>query len=498
MVQQLAVTSDRLKGCLEKSPRLQQLFGQLNSPLHTFRPRPDIPAEYDEQSAFLSSKSKCSILLGGTGCVAGETEIFDPIANKLRRVDEITGPWNVISLRDGYSVVADACVPCVKGTANLFRVLLTNGQEFVATLQHRVLARNVLPQFDYECLAEISPRLDTFDLATISSPWMKFPLGCKLNETTEIASIEFLCKDKFYDFTVPGTHNYLLAGVFHHNSGKTIAAAVKTAQYVLNVPPPRSHCPFWVVGETYDLVCSVCWLEKLSTLISDETIHSFDWYKEKRQWPFAVMLKHPDDPTKVGWILEFKSYAQGRQRMQAASIGGYWCNEEIPLEILQEIHGRCRDYDSPGWCDFTPVDLRSPDWIDVYDVVPEGWKFFHLNVEKNDALPEGWAQRYLATIPEDMRDTRRIGTFTQFAGSVYKEWNQKIHLINVEKPTDRQKDEMPWLDPLSHDFGIPKLWFRFRAIDWGYNNPFVCLWIAKDNDGRYYVYDEHHESQKHE
>ncbi len=346
MSQPVALTSDKISKYAKQSPRIKWLMESLKSPLHSFIPRPNKPEEYDEQSAFLDSKSKCCILLGGTG------------------------------------------------------------------------------------------------------------------------------------------------------SGKTIAAAMKTSRYVLEVPPPRPYCPFWIIGETYDLTCQVCWLEKLSTLIPENVILDVDWYKEKRQWPFAVILGHPEDITKPGWVLEFKSYAQGRQRMQAASIGGYWCNEEIPLEILQEIQGRTRDYDSPGWCDFTPVDMKNSDWIDMYDETPVGWKFFHLNVELNDALPEGWAQRYLESIPEDMRETRRIGTFTQFTGSVYKEWNQKVHLVNVANPTDKQREDLPWLDPFAQDFGIPALWSRFRAIDWGFNNPLACLWIAKDGDGRYYVYDEHFETQK--
>jgi PBSX family phage terminase large subunit len=53
-------------------------------------------------------------------------------------------------------------------------------------------------------------------------------------------------------------------------------------------------------------------------------------------------------------------------------------------------------------------------------------------------------------------------------GAVYDDWNEDIHLI----------------DP----FPIPAEWRRIRAIDFGFTNPFVCLWIAVDGDGRAYVY----------
>lgn len=39
-------------------------------------------------------------------------------------------------------------------------------------------------------------------------------------------------------------------------------------------------------------------------------------------------------------------------------------------------------------------------------------------------------------------------------------------------------------------FDIPEHWPRFRAIDFGFTNPFVCLWAALDPDGRIYVYRE--------
>lgn len=278
----------------------------------------------------------------------------------------------------------------------------------------------------------------------------------------------------FYDFTVHGTHCYIASGVVHHNSGKTEAAAYKTARYVLETPPPRPRVPFWIIGETYELTCGVCWQEKLSRYIPlDQIAHKF-FYKSDRDWPYSVLLKHPTNPGEIGWILEFKSFAQGRERMQAASIGGYWFNEEVPLGIVEEVQGRTRDYDSPGWADFTPIEIRSPEWVERYNDPPKGWRFFHLNSLRNVALAEGWAEDYLSTVPEDIRETRRVGFFTSFRGQVFKEWRRHIHVC----------------DP----FTIPKSWRRIRGIDFGFNNPFCCLWIARSPDGVYYVYDEHFES----
>ncbi|MGH7744874.1 MAG: hypothetical protein ACREQ5_08710, partial [Candidatus Dormibacteria bacterium] len=91
-------------------------------------------------------------------------------------------------------------------------------------------------------------------------------------------------------------------------SGKTLAAAVKTARRVLNEPPPREYCPFWVVGESYQLTCSVCWGEKLRHLIPPHRISFHAWHDRRRNWPAAVGITDCRDPTRTGWVLEFKSY----------------------------------------------------------------------------------------------------------------------------------------------------------------------------------------------
>ena len=64
----------------------------------------------------------------------------------------------------------------------------------------------------------------------------------------------------------------------------------------------------------------------------------------------------------------------------------------------------------------------------------------------------------------------RLGKWVAAEGMVYETFDRAVHLV------DR--------------FPIPSDWWRMRAIDFGYTNPFVCLWIAVDHDGRLYVYRE--------
>lgn len=67
------------------------------------------------------------------------------------------------------------------------------------------------------------------------------------------------------------------------------------------------------------------------------------------------------------------------------------------------------------------------------------------------------------------RDRLRFGRRANVEGAVFP-FDRAVHLI------DR--------------FDIPDDWTRFRAIDFGTTNPFVCQWWAADPDGRLYLYRE--------
>lgn len=68
------------------------------------------------------------------------------------------------------------------------------------------------------------------------------------------------------------------------------------------------------------------------------------------------------------------------------------------------------------------------------------------------------------------KERLRFGKWVSAEGAVYADWDPAIHMI----------------DP----FPIPDDWARYRVIDFGFVNPFVCQWWAEDSDGRLYRYRE--------
>ena len=67
------------------------------------------------------------------------------------------------------------------------------------------------------------------------------------------------------------------------------------------------------------------------------------------------------------------------------------------------------------------------------------------------------------------------GKWVMAEGAVYDAFDDTLHVIER--------------------FDIPAEWARYRTIDFGYTNPFVCQWWAADLDGRLYLYRELYKTQ---
>jgi len=256
-------------------------------------------------------------------------------------------------------------------------------------------------------------------------------------------------------------------------SGTTTCAAAKTSKFLLEQqPPPRKDTPFWVVSNTYDMVCGVCWEEKLHgmQLIPDCEVQrdKISWVSERRGWPKSVPLKPwPGRPGK-NWTIEFKSFEQGRAAMQARSLGGFWLCEQFPSDIFLEILRGCREYMFPGgqFAEFTPIDPELALWVE---------KVMDCNTELNRTnLADGWFDAFFGAVSEEMKDTRMTGALASFEGVIYPTFHPAVHVFD---------------GPLDAPRGVQ--WYR--GIDWGASegHPFVCLLGYKDGMGDWTIVDEY-------
>lgn len=102
----------------------------------------------------------------------------------------------------------------------------------------------------------------------------------------------------------------------------------------------------------------------------------------------------------------------------------------------------------------------------------------YWDADKGEYTPEG--ERYVKGVLDKLSGVRllryRKGIWASREGLVYDIFDRSIHVI--------RRDQMPVLQT------------RFRAIDFGFSNPFVCQWWGLDNDGRMYLYQEIYYTQR--
>ena len=102
----------------------------------------------------------------------------------------------------------------------------------------------------------------------------------------------------------------------------------------------------------------------------------------------------------------------------------------------------------------------------------EDYVFIPARVTDNPVLLERNPQ-YLETLknlPETLRKAYLDGNWDVLEGQYFQEFDRSIHVV---KPTE-----------------LPREWKRFRAMDWGYNDPCCVLWFAIAPEGKLFVYRE--------
>lgn len=182
----------------------------------------------------------------------------------------------------------------------------------------------------------------------------------------------------------------------------------------------------------------------------------------------TVLLRNIDDPSKY----------------QSAEFAGIFIDEltKLPLSTFNILRG------SKRWAGLDRTIFAAATnpgnighlwvkdfWLDgIFPPEMEGIKNEFAFIQSLPADNPHLSKSYwdeLNSLPEDLQRAWVHGDWNVFAGQAIPAWREYLHVI----------------DPVE----IPPHYPRWRAVDWGYANPFCCLWFAKDTDtGRVFVYRE--------
>jgi len=211
---------------------------------------------------------------GAAGCIDANTRILDPTTGESPTVEQrykSGKPSWVMTL--GGPILAD--VPFIKGTAELFEVLLDDGSKFTATANHRVLTPD-----GYRFVSELSvgSTLTGYALSYPQTTLGIAPLVQKVDYAVRsrlVQAITGVGSRIYYDLTVPEQHHYFAEGAIHHNTGKSSRAAL----WVLcNWLCAREHTTCMLTSTSVTALKQriwselVDWIQKCKQPLSDPTI----------------------------------------------------------------------------------------------------------------------------------------------------------------------------------------------------------------------------------
>jgi phage terminase large subunit len=232
----------------------------------------------------------------------------------------------------------------------------------------------------------------------------------------------------------------------------------------------------WAVADSWPLVGKLLWGEKVKDYLPAEQIRRIIWHNVQLEIPQEIQLTN-------GNKIEFKAGEQRRKAFEGRPIDAIYQDEQINSDsegIFTEMQARLLDKHGFFAGSMTPI--QPMPWLEerVIDL-PETDEILYANLNDNRKSRDGYIDdaeidMMIADWPVEIQETRIKGYFAAFLGAVYKTFNRQVHTC----------------DP----FKIPADWTRYRVIDWGFNNPFACLWLARDKDKCWYIYAEHYEAQQ--
>jgi phage terminase large subunit-like protein len=278
----------------------------------------------------------------------------------------------------------------------------------------------------------------------------------------------------FHDAGARYRERLLMAG---NQVGKTWAAAMETAMHVSGFYPDwwcgyRFDRPIqaWACGETNEVLRG-----SMQKLLLGEPAGTGCIPKHALiEIVPARGLGELVDIVRVGHVsggvstIFLKSYAQGRERFQGATIDFAWLDEEPDEDIFFEVLARTTVTAGPLIMTFTPLRGMSSVVKRYINETSPDRRVVKMTVDDAAHITPQMKAQLIAQYPDYLRDVRLYGVPMVGEGRVFTIPEEKL-----------------LVDP----FEYPKHWTRLGGIDFGFSHyaAFCELWHDRDIDVVYLV-----------
>jgi hypothetical protein len=255
-----------------------------------------------------------------------------------------------------------------------------------------------------------------------------------------------------------------------NRSSKTYGTAWLFAKELYTRKAPQPNTPCWIVSKTLELA-GMIWSQALSFFITPDQIEKIRW-RQAGIFPETIILKK--DEYGNNFIIKFLSSEMGREALQTAGLYMVWCDEQCSQPIIEELYTRLSNWTHPNCFLYSLTPLKPDAYLsERYENrfepdVAKMWRFYSLNTVKNEFISNEWKENFLNSLSPEQRATRQFGHFSNYAGSIYKEFKNE-HVITPFNILEQVNKIY-----IGIDFG-----WRFNA----------AVWVAELNN-KYYVFDE--------
>tara|TARA_R100000656_G_scaffold106525_1_gene78639 strand:+ start:2205 stop:3626 length:1422 start_codon:yes stop_codon:yes gene_type:complete len=180
----------------------------------------------------------------------------------------------------------------------------------------------------------------------------------------------------------------------------------------------------------------------------------------------AVTVKHKSGKNSKIW---FKSYEQGKEQWMGKAVDIVWLDEEPPQDIYSQGLRATLKTQGLIFMTFTPEKGMTNTVAQFMNDLKPGQQLYHATWDDAPHLDIDTRNEILAALPPHERNMRSKGIPILGSGLVY--------------PIDEDAIKIP-------SFPIPEYWPRICAVDFGWDHPFACVWVAWDREtDTAYVYD---------